>query len=198
MACVRGSSPSTEKALSLGAPVKSAGCQAMLRNIPVAAVALIERGISGQHDSTLLRLRGAVEDWARESRPAHPHTVLAAQKYSVLRDSGVDRGSHRERRPEVGDQARDDDLEYPVSGDIGGALSAGFKAPSRTSDPRATGAKDLMAALTGGLYVALSFPDEDTISEALEFAGWAPDRHSSRGGRRCHTRRPTRLRSTPR
>ena len=23
--------------------------------------------------------------------------------------------------------------------------------------------------------MALSFPDEDTISEALEFAGWAPD-----------------------
>ena len=29
--------------------------------------------------------------------------------------------------------------------------------------------------MAGGIYVALSFPDLDTVDEALEFAGWAPD-----------------------
>tara|TARA_B100000678_G_scaffold287451_1_gene294064 strand:+ start:640 stop:957 length:318 start_codon:yes stop_codon:yes gene_type:complete len=29
--------------------------------------------------------------------------------------------------------------------------------------------------LAGGLYVALSFPDEDAVADAIEFAGWAPD-----------------------
>ena len=32
-----------------------------------------------------------------------------------------------------------------------------------------------LSALTGGIYVAMSFPDVDTVGEALEFAGWAPD-----------------------
>ena len=35
--------------------------------------------------------------------------------------------------------------------------------------------KTASSAMAGGIYVALSFPDLDTIDEALEFAGWAPD-----------------------
>ena len=174
MSKVRGTSPSTAKALATGAPVNSAGCQAMLRVLPAAPMALIQHDYNGTRPDPSAARVGA-EEWARnlallthDDGQRQNASVLATQVLisSLLATDDLKWAIKRATY----------DFDFPVNADIRGVLSLGFQAPCVPQTlERLAPDKTSWSALAGGLYVALSFPDEDTISEALEFAGWAPD-----------------------
>lgn len=161
MAQPRGSSPATLGALASGKATGSAGCQALLRSLPVAAYAIqsgvdaaeaharVAAGMTHGHarglDATGFAVRIAAE-------------CLRAETFQTAFDAALHDGAG------PGFTTRIDDLieamDQPCLPDLLERL-----APDRTG----------AAALAGGIYVALSFPDRDTIAEAIEFAGWAPD-----------------------
>ncbi len=174
MANVRGTSPSTAKALVTGAPVASAGCQALLRTLPVAAMALSQHSYwDDRPDPT--QLQTDAEEWGR-NLALLTHDDGQRQSVTVL---GI--------RILVECLKAEDDLPSAISRatrnpshgakvDILGVLTKGLQAPCVPQTlERLAPDKTSWSALAGGLYVALSFPAEDTIAEAIEFAGWAPD-----------------------
>lgn len=174
MSKVGGTSPSTEKALVTGSPVGSAGCQAMLRVLPAAPMALIQHDYHGTRpDLTVARVEA--EEWARnlallthDDGQRQNASVLATQVLisCLLATDDIKWAIKRATY----------DLDVPVNADIHGALDQGFQAPCVPQTlERLAPDKTSWSALAGGLYVALSFPDEDAVSDAIEFAGWAPD-----------------------
>lgn len=168
----RGNSPSTTRAILSGQTVASEGCQGMLRTLPVAAlvgprnhdgrtacpnldhldhyargVATLTHGGSRNYSTG-----GLSVSLLAECLRGQTGVVAACQ---TVADRWVDE-MIRDRITEAHTAAR----STPCLPDILARL-----APDKTS----------LSALAGGIYVALSFPDRDTVSEALEFAGWAPD-----------------------
>ena len=174
MAQVRGTSPSTEKAVVTGAPVNSAGCQAMLRAMPVAAMALIQHRYGYERPDDA-QARAEVEEWAR-NLALLTHDDGQRQNASVLAVQVVIECLTAEDDLKWAIRRATYDLDFPVNADISGALTEGLTAPCIPETlERLAPDKTSWSALAGGLYVALSFPDEDATAEAIEFAGWAPD-----------------------
>lgn len=172
---VRGSSPSTEKALATGRPTQSAGCQAMLRVLPVAAMALIQHNYyGGQLDAE--EARTGAQEWAR-NLALLTHDDGQRQNASVVAiDVLVEAMTATDELKWAIKRAAYDPHEplLPVRADLTGALSEGFQAPrdTRTLEQLAPD-RTSWSALAGGIYAALSFPDEETIADAIEFAGHA-------------------------
>ena len=174
MSHVRGTSPSTENALSAGQAVSSAGCQAMLRILPVAPMALIQYVYGGDRPDPA-EARTDAEAWAR-NLALLTHDDGQRQNASALVTQVLVEALTATDDLKWAIKRATYDLDYPVNADVHGALSAGFQAPCVPQTlERLAPDKTSWSALAGGLYVALSFPDEDTITEAIEFAGWAPD-----------------------
>lgn len=174
MAHVRGTSPSTEKALATGAPVNSAGCQAMLRILPAAAMALIQHRYWDDRTDPA-QARGDAEQWARHLALL-THDDGQRQNASVLAIQVLIECLTAEDDLKWAIKRATYDLDFPVNADISGALAEGLTAPCLPQTlERLAPDKTSWSALAGGLYVALSFPDEDASAEAIEFAGWAPD-----------------------
>jgi ADP-ribosylglycohydrolase len=174
MSQVRGTSPSTRKALVTGSAVSSAGCQAMLRVLPVAPMALIQHDYDGgRPDPNTARV--AAQEWAR-NLALLTHDDGQRQNASVLAIQVLVSCLTARDDTRLAIKRATDDFEVAVNADIHGALRQGIQAPCVPQTlERLAPHKTSWSALAGGLYVALSFPDEDTITEAIEFAGWAPD-----------------------
>lgn len=180
MSHVRDTSPSTENALSTGQAVSSAGCQAMLRVLPVAPMALIQY-VYGGGRSDPAEARADAEAWAR-NLALLTHDDGQRQNASVLVTPVLVEALTATDDLKWAIKRATYDLDLPVNADIHGALSEGFQAPCLPQTlERIAPDKTSWSALAGGLYVALSFPDEDTIADAIEFAGWAPDGDSVAG-----------------
>lgn len=174
MSEIRGTSPSTEKALALGTPVASAGCQALLRILPVAPMALIQH-LYGRERPDLAEARTHAEEWAR-NLALLTHDDAQRQNACVLATQILVEALAATDELRWAIKRATYDLDFPVNGDVSGALLEGFNAPCVPQTlERLAPDKTSWSALAGGIYVALSFPDEDTVSEAIEFAGWAPD-----------------------
>ena len=162
MAHVRGSSPATMKAITQGRAVSSAGCQALLRSLPIAAF-----------------LRGtptaALDDFARAAAGiTHDDGMRNASTGFAVRLAAACLQSDSFQR------AFDTTIGDGVPGDVDRLIERlideGMAQPCVPQLlERLAPDKTASSALVGGIYVALSFPDLDTIDEALEFAGWAPD-----------------------
>jgi len=173
MSLSRGNSPATEKALRTGSAVSSAGCQAMLRVLPVAATAHM---LHGYWDVARDPNRQAkAEEWAR-GLALLTHDDGERQNTSVLavRILAECLGTSDSLTTAIEQVVRD--FEVPVKDSIAASVQAGLTAPCvpQTLEKLAAD-KTSWSALAGGIYVALSFPAEDTVAEAIEFAGWAPD-----------------------
>lgn len=162
MANERGSSPATLEALTLDRPASSAGCQALLRSLPIAAFhrqATLEAlddfasaAASLTHDDGM---RNAPTGFAVRLAAACLTSGDFQRAFDATIGDGVPGGIDRGI-----DQLIDDGTAQPCVPQLLERL-----APDKTAT----------SALVGGIYVALSFPDLDTVEEALEFAGWAPD-----------------------
>lgn len=174
---LRGSSPSTEEALASGMPVESAGCNGMLRALPIAAMALIQYDYCGGR----LRpdeARTEAQEWARNlallthddgqrqnATVVATHVLIEALTATDELKWAIKRATYDSHEP-----------LYPVNADLAGALSEGFLAPRATRTlERLAPDRTSWSALAGGLYAAVSFPDGDTIADAIDFAGSAPD-----------------------
>ncbi|MGH3480775.1 MAG: ADP-ribosylglycohydrolase family protein [Nocardioidaceae bacterium] len=159
---VRGSSPATMKAIMRGRPASSGGCQALLRSLPIAAF-LRDAPIAALDDFARAAAGITHDDGLRNASTGFAVRLAAAclQSDSFQRafdttigesvPDGVDR---------LVERLIDEGMAQPCVPQLLERL-----APDKTAS----------SALAGGIYVALSFPDLDTIDEALEFAGWAPD-----------------------
>ena len=162
MAQVRGSSPATMKAITQGRAVSSAGCQALLRSFPIAAF-LRGTSLAGLDDFARVAASITHDDGVNNAPTGFAVRLAAAclQSDSFQRafDTTIGDGvpGDFDRLVEL---LIDDGMAQPCVPQLLERL-----APNKTAS----------AALAGGIYVALSFPDLDTIDEALEFAGWAPD-----------------------
>jgi ADP-ribosylglycohydrolase len=169
MGLERGSSPSTLKALLANRPRKSAGCQALLRGLPLAILtglpeARASLGFEKRIEDFAREVAGITHDDGMRNAPSGfavrlaVHCLQAENVDLALRQSLADLDEPRvaERLTQTSRLA----TESPCVPDVLERL-----APDKTA----------MSALCGGMYVALSFPDYDTTAEAVEFAGWAPD-----------------------
>lgn len=161
----RGSSPSTLKAILSGTPTQSHGCQALLRGLPVAALA----GPRGPAQDHLARYALSVAELTHRNERATAAVQLCTM-IAVL--------SLRQERCVV--TAIRSAMELGVPEDMPReSVSAFQRAISAPCVPqtleRLAPDKSAPSALAGGIYVAMSFPEADTVAEALEFAGWAPD-----------------------
>jgi ADP-ribosylglycohydrolase len=168
MAEKRGTSPSTRKALVQGRGVDSSGCQGMLRALPFAAYALapgepewmleaVEHNARGlvaithENDESLAATGYATRLLAEALREGSTPQLAARRALARGADRVIEARVERAHELGVGEPCVPDHLEV--------------LAPKKTA----------ASALAGGIYVALSFPDPDTVVEAIEFAGWAPD-----------------------
>lgn len=169
MARRRGSSPATVAALRQAAPVPSRGCQGMLRCLPIAAYvgraakdrAVLEQvpvyaarvaALTHSHDDMRVATTAAVEFASRCLQTNALDSVLNSLRHGV--------GPFTREVQSAAGQALLAGASRPCEPDLLAAL-----APDRTA----------ASALSGAVYVAASFPEADTVAEALEFAGWAPD-----------------------
>ncbi|MBM9458762.1 ADP-ribosylglycohydrolase family protein [Nocardioides sp. zg-536] len=162
MSQVRGSSPATMKALTSEAPTASAGCQALLRSLPIAALyrqssmdgiyAFASAAASLTHDDGT---RNAPTGFAVQLAAA----CLQSESFQTAFDAAIGHGVPGGLDRQI-DLLIDEGMAQPCVPELLERL-----APDKTA----------ASALSGGIYVALSFPDLDTVDEALEFAGWAPD-----------------------
>ena len=168
----RGSSPSTMGAVLSGQPVESEGCQGMLRGLPVAAL-VGPRMHDGRTASPNL---GYLDHYARGvatlTHAGGRNYATGGFSVSLLAEclrseDGLEGAFH-----EVAGGWLDEEIRDSITAAHVGARSTpcvpdllARLAPNKTS----------ISALTGGLYVALCFPERDAIADALEFAGWAPD-----------------------
>ncbi|HSE10911.1 MAG TPA: ADP-ribosylglycohydrolase family protein [Nocardioidaceae bacterium] len=168
MAKKRGSSPSTIKALVQGRGVDSSGCQGMLRVLPFAAYALAPGDPAWMLQAVEHNARGLVaithendESWAA----AGLATRLLAE---TLREETSPQMAAR--------RALSGGADRVIEARIASAHQLGNAEPCVPDHLEALAPKKTAAsALAGGMYVALSFPEPDTVAEAIEFAGWAPD-----------------------
>ena len=165
----RGSSPSTMNAVLTGRPTTSAGCQAMLRGLPIAA-------FIGQRSDRHPNQAEQIERYARSLAVlTHDHELSSASAAFSVRLAAECLTEERAFEPAFR-RALDDRIAPPIAERLVAAYNYAKEAPCAPETlerlaPDKTGA----SALAGGIYVAMSFPDADTVSEALEFAGWAPD-----------------------
>ena len=172
MAEQRGSSPSTLAGLVNGRPTSSAGCQAMLRGLPIAALV----GPAVREPSRREPLLQGIDDFARKvSGMTHDHPASYAAAGFAAR-----LGAECLLETESFESALRRCLGGPVDDLVAKrllpALRQAKEAPCVPQTlERLAPDKTGLSALTGGIYVAMSFPDVDTVGEALEFAGWAPD-----------------------
>lgn len=165
----RGSSPSTLKAIRQGQPVDSSGCQGMLRVLPFAAFTLTpdsdRRWLFDALDHNARALAGMTHRNAESEACAGFATRLLAE---ALLES--DKLQDAVRRTMAAGIDRILEARIQTAWDLGATEPC---VPGHLE--RLAPKKTATSALAGGLYVALSFPDVDTVAEALEFAGWAPD-----------------------
>lgn len=169
IAMKRGSSPSTLKAIRRGQPVDSSGCQGMLRVLPFAAFTLSpdsdRQWLLEAIDRDARALAGMTHRNGESEACAGFATRLLAE---ALLES--DKVQDAVRRTMAGGTDRIIEARIQTTWDLGASEPC---VPSHLE--RLAPKKTASSALAGGLYVALSFPDVDTVAEALEFAGWAPD-----------------------
>lgn len=166
MAQGRGSSPSTLKAIRSGKPTHSHGCQALLRGLPIAALAgPRSEAAPDQVADYACSVAKLTHDHPRGIAAVHlAATILVLclpeqRSVAAAIREGIGRGVPDEIHTEVGE-----------------AFRQGMSAPCVPQTlERLAPDKTAASALAGGIYVALSFPEVDTVAEALEFAGWAPD-----------------------
>lgn len=168
MAHKRGSSPSTLKAIRRGHPVDSSGCQGMLRVLPLAAFALTRDGHRQRLDAIDRDSRALVGITHANQESLACGGFATRLLAEALLESGSLQDAVGRTMADCAD--RDNEPRIQLSWDLG------------TSEPCVPGHLERLApkktassALAGGLYVALSFPDADTVAEAVEFAGWAPN-----------------------
>lgn len=167
MAEERGSSPTTFAAVTTGKPRRSRGCQAMLRALPIAAyvghrtpdvvgVDALSRfaravaGLTHTHPDALSSTGLAVD---LAARMLQRHTSVADAIAAALR--GYD-----ERVPE----------DVLTAAKLGRTEPCVPQLLERLAPDRSG-----LSAVAGAVYVALSFPELDAVTDAIEFAGWAPD-----------------------
>ena len=130
---------------------------------------------AGAVDADPDQARSEAEDWAR-NLALLTHDDGERQNASALavRILWESLGADRELRFAV--EKALDDAPFGTKSDVAGGLISAIEQPCVPQVlERLAPDKTSWSALAGGLYVALSFPDEDTIAEAIEFAGWAPD-----------------------
>lgn len=170
----RGSSPSTVQALATGRPQHSAGCQALLRILATAPMALVRQTYGGDRVPPD-QAREVAREWARATalltHDDGDRQGVAALAVDILAEAllasddlkwAIKRASY--------------DSEHTSKVDTHRARTAASDRPCVPQElERLAPDKTSWSALAGGIYVALSFPDEDSIEEAIEFAGWAPD-----------------------
>lgn len=176
IAVKRGSSPSTERAIVAGRPVRSTGCQAMLRVLPVAPLALIKFGANGTRLDAI-EAREHTENYAR-NLALMTHDDGDNQNTTALAIRVLWECLKAER-----------DLTaaiHPLFGNPGGygtaadrvqpAALAARQRPRRMDElAKLAPKKESRSALRGGLYAALSYPEEDMVADAIAFASEAPD-----------------------
>ena len=171
MAEQRGSSPSTLKAILSGTATNSYGCQALLRGLPIAAHAGPPE-IAPDH---LAHYACSIAELTHR----HPRGSAAVRLSAVIAVLSL-----REERSVLAAIRKAMELSSPEEIHTE-SVSAFQKATSAPCVPqtlkRLAPDKTAASALAGGIYVALSFPEADTVAEALEFAGWAPDGDSVAG-----------------
>lgn len=168
MAQTRGSSPSTFAAILSGTPTQSQGCQALLRGLPIAALAgpTMARNAGPEE---LAQYACSVADITHR----HPRGRVAVHLSATMAVMCL-----REQRSVPA--AIRAGMELSVAGEAHretySAFQQGVSAPCVPQTlERLAPDKSAVSALAGGIYVALSFPEADAIAQALEFAGWAPD-----------------------
>ncbi|TIC86703.1 hypothetical protein E8D34_10645 [Nocardioides sp. GY 10113] len=162
MAAPRGSSPATEKALTSGRPTRSAGCQALLRSLPIAA--FVRQGTPAGIDEFAASAASLTHDDGARNAPTGFAVRLAA---ACLEADGFGRAF---------DSTLAAGVPETIHGHVDRLVGDGMSQPCVPQLlERIAPDKTAASALAGGVYVALSFPDVDTLEEALEFAGWAPD-----------------------
>jgi ADP-ribosylglycohydrolase len=171
MAEERGSSPATLKAILSGKPTSSQGCQSLLRGLPIAAFA-------GPREMDPDHVAGHAVAVA-EMTHVHPRASASVRLATTL----AVRCLREERSVQAAIRAgMADRTDEVISGVVLTAFERGLDAPCVPQTlERLSPDKTAASALAGGIYVALSFPDVDTVAEALEFAGWAPDGDSVAG-----------------
>ncbi|TIC83849.1 hypothetical protein E8D34_14895 [Nocardioides sp. GY 10113] len=158
----RGSSPATLDAITRGRPRKSAGCQALLRSLPIASYS--RREPSDAVEALACSAAGLTHDDGNRNAATGFAVLLAgaclgADSFQRAFDHTIGEGVPAAVMPAI-DLIVDRGMAEPCVPQLLERL-----APDKTAT----------SALAGGIYVALSFPDLDTVEEALEFAGWAPD-----------------------
>lgn len=152
----RGSSPTTVRAILQDAPVESHGYHSLLRALPIAAwnrpqEKLVRASVGFSHSA-------GVEPIAQ--------LLVRLLRWSLFRSSLSEAATFtanslgtRSKPVRHLEMVRSRAASTPCVPELLQTL-----APSRS----------VASALSGGLYVAFSFPDADTIGEALEFASRAP------------------------
>lgn len=167
MAAKRGSSPSTLKGVLTGKPTHSRGCQATLRGLPTAAFGAQRVPHAPPIEQLTHYARGVAalthrhpDSMAAASLAVHITATSLRGDVTVAELMRAVLSRHNEPVPEVIAMAEQLGRTEPCVPQHLERL-----APDKTG----------VAALAGGIYVALSFPEPDAVAEALEFAGWAPD-----------------------
>lgn len=168
MAEKRGSSPSTTKALVKGHGVDSSGCQGMLRVLPFAVYAMAPGDPAWMLEAVERSARGLVAI-THENAESLAATGLATR---LLAEALREETSPQMAVRRALSRGADDVIEARIAS----AHQLGNAEPCVPDHLEALAPKKTAAsALAGGMYVALSFPEPDTLAEAIEFAGWAPD-----------------------
>lgn len=173
MAEVRGSSPTTAKALSKGGPVPSDGCQGMLRVLPVAALAMTQHQYFENSRPDPVHALEAAEEWARNLAmlthdDGRRQSIVGFAIRVLAGCLACSDGSPNEVvRSALGswDEPTGLNVEAMFSAPLKDTAALGRLAPDTSA----------VSALTGGLYAALSFPEEETVEQAIDFAAKAPD-----------------------
>lgn len=162
MSQIRGGSPATLKAITRGRPATSSGCQALLRSLPIAAFHR-QSSIDGLDDFASAAAGLTHDDGMRNAPTAFAVRLAAA----CLQSDNFQRAFVST----IGDG-----VPGGVDQQIESLINEGMAQPCVPQLlERLAPDKTATSAIAGGIYVALSFPDIDTVGEALEFAGWAPD-----------------------
>ena len=168
MSEVRGSSPATLRAIEAGRPTSSAGCQGLLRCLPVAAICDPRQAAAPASLAEVVRYARELcalthqGPYVRRATGIATHIILGCLHATgpigdVIRQAI---GDHTLRVPQAIVDCDRLGRSEPCVPEILERI-----APDRTA----------LAALAGGVYVARSFPEADTCADALKFAGWAPD-----------------------
>ena len=153
LALKRGSSPTTVQAILTNDVVDSIGYHALLRALPIAAwnrpqMGVASKSIGFSHNTertwTLTNLMMLLLKHALKCGDLDAAVAFTANEMGVRTKPAMHLAAVRERA-----------ASQPCVPEVLRTF-----APGRT----------VVSAVTGGLYVALSYPDADTIGEALEFA----------------------------